>query len=548
RAYVLTAEAILSVDADGAVKGNLPVELAINLQDKRGASGRLLEGENGEVYYVKDELGISITETYLLNEGETLRMTPISFLSARSGLDLFEGTNGILRMTSEGMYRCDVTGSTMEEILKWGDSSLIAEDVSEVVQITEDHYLVEILSVRGMGSEIQLLTRTSVEELPERENIVIASLNPSADLRRCVVEYNLASEKYHVSIETYSGDPEGKYVRLDADLVSRDAPDILDFSGLDVSKYAEREMLEDLSPYLERDGGIDREDYLGNLLEDYTIKNRLVGIPKKFSAWVFWWVPQDTGGQGGWGMEDFMALAEKYPDRRVFSRDPSLYGTEYLLREFCAPYYLERFVNRDEGTCRFDSEEFRGFLEWAGTQDRKNEQAQEALLGEHQLGFGLYEYYRVLYGDNTVMRGYPSVNGEEVYIASAEDALGILADSEYKEGAWEFLCYFLKDHGDGNDLPTRKALLEEVVKEARRPGGTYYFNGVPATVPELSEAHVALVMQAIESIDFTPRSSPENDIVDIVWEEIQYLLDGSKTAEEVAVAIQNRAELVLQEM
>ena len=51
RAYVLTAEAILSVDADGAVKGNLPVELAINLQDKRGASGRLLEGENGDVTF-----------------------------------------------------------------------------------------------------------------------------------------------------------------------------------------------------------------------------------------------------------------------------------------------------------------------------------------------------------------------------------------------------------------------------------------------------------------------------------------------------------------
>ena len=249
RAYVLTAEAILVVDTDGTVKGNLPVELAADPYDKRGASGRLLEGENGAVYYVKDELGISITETYLLNEGETLRMTPVSFLSARSGLNLFEGTDGILRMTSEGLYRCDVAGSTMEEILKWGDSNLIANNIYTVVQIADGRYMVTIPTLierdgkAETGIESRLLSRTPVEELPERENIFIASLYPSDDLRRCAVEFNLASEKYHVSIETYSGDPEGKYVRLDADLVSRDTPDLLDLSGLDVSKYADREML-----------------------------------------------------------------------------------------------------------------------------------------------------------------------------------------------------------------------------------------------------------------------------------------------------------------
>ena len=55
------------------------------------------------------------------------------------------------------------------------------------------------------------------------------------------------------------------------------------------------------------------------------------------------------------------------------------------------------------------------------------------------------------------------------------------------------------------------------------------------------------VMRALESIDFTPRSSAENSITDIIWEEAQYLFDGSKDAEAVAATIQNRVEVLLQE-
>lgn len=245
-------------------------------------------------------------------------------------------------------------------------------------------------------------------------------------------------------------------------------------------------------------------------------------------------------------MEDFMALTEQYPDRRVFINDLELFGTKYLLRKFCAPYYLERFVDWEAGTCSFDSEAFHRLLDWAAEQNRKNGLAQEGLLSLWYLGFDLYEYYRVLYGDTTVMRGYPSADGE-IYIADAEDALGILAGSGHKDGAWEFLRYFLLDPGDENDLPTRKELLEEVMQKALEQGGTYYFDGVPVEHGGMKKEHADLVMQAIESIDFTPRSKVENDIVDVVWEEAQYVFDGSRTAREAADLIQNRVELILQE-
>lgn len=553
RIYVLTAEAILEMDMEGAVRGSLPVELAVDTNDIWGKTGRLLEGGNGTVYYVADERGSISTETYLLESGESLRITSVSFLSA-SRLELYEGMDCILRKTTEGLYRCDAAKSSMEEILRWGDSNLLAEDVRVVAQIADDRYIVIIPAqierdgeMTG-GYERRLLTRTPVEELPERETIIVASLYPSPDLRRCAVEFNLASDTYHVSVKTYDGDTEGAAVRLDADLVSRDAPDILDFFELDVSKYAEKGMLEDLSPYLNADGVIDREDYLGNLLEGYTIKDRLVCIPKKFSAWVFWWLPQDVGGQGDWSMEDFMTLSEQYPDRRIFTGDPNLFGTGYLLREFCAPYYLERFVDWEAGTCSFDSEAFCRLLDWAAEQDRRNGLDRESLLGEHGIDFGLYEYYRVRYGeDTTVMRGYPSVNGE-IFIADAKDALGILAGSGHKDGAWEFLRYFLLDPGDGNDLPVRKTLLEELMREEMESDGrNYNINRVPVKIPGLSQAHADLVMKVIESIDFTPRSGVENEIVDIVWEEAQYMFDGSRTAGEAAAFIQNRVELLLQE-
>ena len=128
--------------------------------------------------------------------------------------------------------------------------------------------------------EWYLLVRTPVGELPEKELVVLASLSPGADLRDVVVEYNRQSGRYHCIIEQYGNDSgtgdAGADVRLDAALLSSSPPDILDLRSVDIYKYAEKRVLEDLSPYMEGSGTVRREDFLDGVLEGYTIGGRLV--------------------------------------------------------------------------------------------------------------------------------------------------------------------------------------------------------------------------------------------------------------------------------
>lgn len=88
-------------------------------------------------------------------------------------------------------------------------------------------------------------------------------------LKDQVAAFNRASGEYRVVIQVYQGE-EGM-VRLDADLVSSNPPDLLDLQWLDVEKYAGRMVMEDLAPYLEDSAALDREDYLDGVLNAYTI-------------------------------------------------------------------------------------------------------------------------------------------------------------------------------------------------------------------------------------------------------------------------------------
>lgn len=63
----------------------------------------------------------------------------------------------------------------------------------------------------------------------------------------------------------------------------------------------------------------------------------------------------------------------------------------------------------------------------------------------------------------------------------------------------------------------------------------------------LEEAEIADVLQAIESLDFTPEREGESEIVDIVEEEAAEYFSGNKEISEVVDIIQNRIQLLLSE-
>ena len=150
---------------------------------------------------------------------------------------------------------------------------------------------------------------------------------------------------------------------------------------------------------------------------------------------------------------------------------------------------------------------------------------------------------------------------------AADGIYAITSKASRKEGAWEFLEYFLQQDNDRYSFgfPARKAKLEEKAKEAVTVeywtdengdpildengdpyeigvgGGISYQDGWSYTYRRATQAEVDLVLQLIN------QAKPVNlgimQILEMINEDAAGYFEGQKSVDEVAKVIQNRVQL-----
>lgn len=388
-----------------------------------------------------------------------------------------------------------------------------------------------------------------------------------------VMEFNRRNDHCHITIETY---PEDQSAGVDARLVSGSPPDLLDMSDMDIMKYAKKGVLEDLSPYLERSEVLDREAFLENVLEGYTIDGRLVCIPDNFYFSGVFGRRTQIEQPGGWNMQAYFALAERYPEARVFAYN----DYDFILEDLCADYILEAFVDWEAGTCSFDSGEFRRLLTWidenSGADSNWGVLPEGVLLCRGDIRIAAnYCGYETIFGSEVTLMGKPTVDGRPLFTACSNGEVGIVSRSGHKEEAWSFVEFLLTydnsvyAYQSAGAFPTRRDLLMQLLEEEMTPlyatnengeirldgnGDPVYqyeklgsgiFFGVPVQYYGLSERQAEEIREAVEAADFHPRDMKEQEIMNIILEETSVWRSGDKTLDEITALIQNRAEMIV---
>ena len=591
---LLTENEIRKIDADGNVAERVGIE---EYRSGRDIISERLYGEpGGRIYYVIRYGDLAWEVMELVAEGG-MRLREVQGFAWKN--DTYTNIQGchdgglyFTLYSDDTLYLFDGEEGAARKVLRWGDSDIFSSAVGQLWPAGEDGILAHCLSNNGnSGSreEWYLLVRTPVGELPEKELVVLASLSPGEDLRSAVVEYNRQSERYHCIIEQYghvpgTGDDTGASIRLDAALLSSSPPDILDLRPVDIYKYAEKGVLEDLSPYMEGSGTVRREDFLDGLLEGYTINGSLVCVPTRFGLNTIVGRDSQTSLLEGWGIEDVYTLMESHPEmtelvssgsKRLDSPEGGRAegkGRDYMLKEFLPAYYLERFVDWEAGECSFDSGEFRELLLWleghvekeqpetaiGGTTWVSDYVPEDALLMEARgVEFDDLLQIEVQIGGKARFLGFPTADGRGTAACRVMDKLGMVSHSLHKEGAWDFLEYFIsRGAEDSYYLPTQISLLRDMAEKAADPQPgmlTDHYSvriGIGDDVHEVDEFPQYLadaLMEQIEGMDFRPRSAAEEQIIEIVAEEADIYYKGDKSLEDVTAVIQNRVELLLKE-
>ena len=420
-----------------------------------------------------------------------------------------------------------------------------------------------------------------------------------ADYTQEILDYNNRSESksYVVMYDSWSNaDMDSDFAKAEAgvvdtvllDMKSGTGPDVLlDFA--DFAQFNNDDVLIDLNPYLDGNGGIDRSLYFDNILRAFETDGKLYQLPLNVWIEALAGNPDLLGGTTAWTCEQFFSRMKENGDAVLPLLSPTEYDAMSLLLQLLGDD-MNHYVDYSRCEAYFDSDDFRRLLEISKYVGNKlnpdliadlmeqyddmrygdGYHSTEAIVMDAGLCyvvpvslFTLREYsrYADLCDGRVVILGWPTTGGSG-FAAEAHASIGISAFSECKEEAWDFVQYLLspetqkmrvRNSGSSDGISICREVVEEAVKltieqdkedkarlEERQSQG---YDGLVA--PAITEEMGAVFLGYIEHITTSVNRNPA--VFNIIREEAPAYFSGDRSAEDVSRIIQNRVTTLLQE-
>ncbi|MCM1090277.1 MAG: extracellular solute-binding protein [Butyrivibrio sp.] len=454
-----------------------------------------------------------------------------------------------------------------EELLAWLESDVNGSYVERLGIAGDGRLYASVADWQNEDCAVMLLTRTKAEEAPKREDLTLATIDGGSDLSSLVVKYNRGNANYHITVKDYAS-PAELYIAM----LTGEAVDIIDLTGVDVRKMAARGIFEDIAPYVERSEAFSRSDFVDGLLEVYTYEDKLVSIPTTFALRTVAGDKALLSNQAGLSLEELLELAKARQGTKVFDG-----LTREELLQYLMMFNEDVFVDWDAGECHFDSETFQEVLELLKgfPEDAEGGAEESSLPARLQRGEVLFaiadiygfkdlQLYDAIYGERSACVGFPTADGSGGTLLYTENAFAVAACSEHKDAAWDFVegvvlaqereRYF---YWHFDCFPTLQRLWRERAEEIMtddeervRAGGKFgertYEDGWTYTGHALTQGEVdrltELLSQARPAALLT-----DDETLRIISEEAAAYYSGQKSAADAAGIIQNRVQLYLNE-
>ena len=574
---------------------------------------------NGDIAAVLwDESGNFNVKTFdtakkAFSEGKKLSMSTVYFnetFTGNSDYDFFgSDESGILGVNAKD--------GTVTRVLSWLDSDLSPDNIGHVAAMENGDFLVYNQNWETNSSELIRLVKTENDPSKEKKIITLATLNMDSEMRTLISDFNKNSSEYRIKVTDYSeyntgDDYTAGITKLNTEIIAGRVPDIIAVGYfMPIDQYAAKGILEDLTPYIERDLGKDAlvDDFFKTLRDD---NGKLYEAYSAFTMQTLVGLRSVVGDEADWSFKKLQEAFATLPEGAsivgdYYSRSSALYMFLYS--------NMDKFVNWETGKCTFDSQDFIDLLETVKTfpadEDIKNDDGETAyvsdqvkvLTGKQLLSnanaysltdFRANTFYA--YGkDDISFVGYP---GTGAAFSAVGMGYAISAKSENKEAAWQFVSRILTEdyqnsqnkYGYYNGFPTNEAVFDKMMKAEATPtfgetvfsstyvvgnNGTSSDGGLGEREPYYSGATndkgvheqpkttygfggdftievYAMTEQEKEVVldllkNTTTFMRYDSSLSDIINEEIQPFFKGEKSAADAAKMIQSRATIYVNE-
>lgn len=537
------------------------------------ADGRIIVG-------IYDNTGWKLKEVDPAQKGlkDLEASAALDYGTYQGGLD-----TDLLYTSGSILYACNLEDKEPAVILDWVDSDIDSNNLRNVMMLEDGRIAAFSVSYTedNVSGELAVLTKKNRSEVPQKTILTYGTFYLPYFANQDIVAFNKQSDKYRIEVKTYGDDNtdfETRRSLLNADIAAGKGPDIIDlFYNQDAfDDYASTGVLEDLTPFLEKDAELKKEDFLPNILEEYTRDGKLYSIIPCFGLETIVGKVSDLGDKKTWTVQDMIALADSRPK----SAELVEYGTRDSILNTLCTMNRDLFVDPETGACNFTGEEFKEILEFAArfpkemnydpngpSEYDKIKDGQLVLMDISLTSVELFQLYEAMFGEPVNFIGYPispaaadRTGSNGVMIVANGTTVGMNAGSANKEGVWEFIRFNLTEKRQENlqsangGFPIRKAALEKELNKAleeeyyegtngeqKKKSKGIWGNGdftvdIYAATPE----QVSHVRELIESARGGVRM--DGEMVNIIYEEAQTFFDGQKSAEDAASLIQDRVQ------
>ena len=492
-------------------------------------------------------------------------------LYAGNGFDFFVVGSG-------SIYGYNLGDAELTELMNFIDSDLSGYYIYNFAAVDEKEFY-GIMDDELGSSSFMKFTKVEPKDVKDKVVLTLGCNGFDWDVRRQVVAFNKSNEEYRITVEDYSNynteeDYTAGMTRLNTDIASGKVPDILilDFS-MPVDSYISKGLFEDLYPYIDKDGEMNREDFFPNVLEAYGTNGKLYRLVPSFRVHTVAGKTSKVGSEPGWTLEELKAAMEKMPEgAQVF-----LEMTRDTILNYGIQMSGEQFINWKTGECHFNSDEFIGLLEFIKQfpeslgDDYYNDsfwQSYDSMWREDKVllsfmylsNFSAYNFEKKgTYGEDITLIGFPTKEGNGAALASNME-MAMSSKSKHKDGAWQFMRYFLLDEYQEQiyQWPVSMKQLDRLAGEAMKnptyedENGnlveveqTYTVNGVEVPITPMSREEVDDLIAYIKTVDQV--YSYNEALLNIVSEEAAPYFAGQKNAKEVADIIQSRVQIYVNE-
>ncbi len=427
--------------------------------------------------------------------------------------NFFEGEGYTFYFMNEtAVYGFDLATASAVEILNFMNSDLNYNVAYNLKVISPEKFVTYGYDSFTQTEAIYILDKVPEEELVAKYVITVAVLQDDWTLREQAIRFNRQSDEYRININKYDlndylaeGEDydynalmEEAVTAMNNDIIAGKGPDVLlTNSYMPVDSYIAKGLLVDLYPYIDKDERFDRSDFLPNVLSALEVDGGLYEIFPNFGIRTLVGKTEIVGDRKAWTMSDFARWARDLPEKTKVFFDLNREDVFDLLLSFC----YEEFIDADTGTCTFDSAAFADLLTFVSTLPEKviddtgmydeeywmqyDNRFREDYAALEQAYISSFSFYpnlinNTFFTEEITMVGAPTAGDNGGAITPAEMSFAISSKTPLKDGAWEFVSYFLtKEYQEKINyyFPLRvdalDAMMEQAVKSAEEQKQRY---------------------------------------------------------------------------